>query len=228
MAVRPGNDSPPAASTLQQQARDADNQAESARLTALLQPTVEQHGLFLEAVEIKSAGSERTVNVIVDLPEDQTGSVNLDLISDVAHDVSLAMDADPHDHGRPYSLEVSSPGVSRPLTEPRHWRRNVGRMVTVRQLKGDDITGRLLEVSDDGVRLTPQIPVKKGMKPKAGDPVALPFAGIRKGTVQVEFAHLDEAILDGTHPDDTLPDDSGDEGIFDDARPTTTPTASEN
>ncbi|MBP2217567.1 ribosome maturation factor RimP [Arthrobacter sp. CAN_C5] len=224
MAVRPGNDSPPAASTLQQQARDADNQVESTRLTALLQPTVEQHGLFLEAVEIKSAGSERMVNVVVDLPEDQTGSVNLDLISDVAHDVSLAMDADTHDHGRPYSLEVSSPGVSRPLTEPRHWRRNVGRMVTVRQLKGDDITGRLLEVSGDSVRLTPQIPVKKGMKPKTGDPLTLPLAGIRKGTVQVEFAHLDD-----THPDESPLDDSGDEGTFDDSRPTTiTPTASEN
>ena len=212
MAVRPGNDSPPAASTLQQQAREAEDLGESARLTALLLPTVERHGLFLEAVEIKSAGSERVVNVVVDLPEDQSGSVNLDLISDVAHDVSLAMDADPHDHGRPYSLEVSSPGVSRPLTQPRHWRRNVGRLVTVRQSKGDDVTGRLLEVTDDGVRLTPHLPVKKGMKPKTGDPLTLLFADIRKGTVQVEFAH---------------PDDTGDEGIQDDARPTTTHPASE-
>ncbi|WP_026553013.1 ribosome maturation factor RimP [Arthrobacter sp. H20] len=212
MAVRPGNDSPPAASTLQQQAHEADNQLESVRLTALLLPTVEQHGLFLEAVEIKSAGSERTVNVVVDLPEDQTGSVNLDLISDVAHDVSLAMDADPHDHGRPYSLEVSSPGVSRPLTEPRHWRRNVGRMITVRPSKGDDVTGRLLQVTDDAVRLTPQLPVKKGMKPKTGEALTLLFTDIRKGTVQVEFAHLD---------------DTGNEGSHDDARPTTTHPASE-
>ena len=222
MAVRPGNDSPPAASKLQQQARDADNQAESARLSALLLPTVERHGLFLEAVEIKSAGSERTVNVVVDLPEDQTGSVNLDLISDVAQDVSQAMDADPNDDGRPYSLEVSSPGVSRPLTQPRHWRRNVGRMVTVRPLTGDDITGRLLEATDDGVRLTPHIPVKKGMKPKTGEALTLLFADIRKGTVQVEFVHLDDTNLDGTHLDDT-----GDEGIQDDARPTTTHKASE-
>lgn len=216
MAVRPGNDSPPAASTLQQQAHDADVEAESVRLTALLLPTVEGHGLFLEAVEIKSAGSDRTVNVVVDLPEDQTGSVNLDLISDVAHDVSLAMDADPHDHGRPYSLEVSSPGVSRPLSQPRHWRRNKGRMVTVRRLKGDDVTGRLLEVNDDGIRLTPQIPVKKGMKPKTGDPLTLLFTEIRKGTVQVEFTHLDDTHLD----------DIGGEGIQDDARPTKN-TASE-
>ncbi len=221
MAVRPGNDSPPAASTLQQQAPDADVEAESVRLTALLLPTVEGHGLFLEAVEIKSAGSDRIVNVVVDLPENQTGSVNLDLISDVAHDVSLAMDADPHDHGRPYSLEVSSPGVSRPLSQPRHWRRNKGRMVTVRRLKGDDVTGRLLEVDDDGIRLTPQIPVKKGMKPKTGDPLTLLFTEIRKGTVQVEFTHLDDTHLDDTHLDDT-----GDEGIQHDARPTKN-TASE-
>ncbi|MHA7276572.1 ribosome maturation factor RimP [Arthrobacter sp. HLT1-21] len=212
MAVRPGNDSPPAASTLQQQAREADDQGESARLTALLLPTVERHGLFLEAVEIKSAGSERVVNVVVDLPEDQNGSVNLDLISAVAHDVSLAMDADPHDHGRPYSLEVSSPGVSRPLTQPRHWRRNVGRLVTVRPSKGDDVTGRLLTVTADGIRLTPHLPVKKGMKPKTGDPLTLLFTDIRKGTVQVEFAHLD---------------DTGDEGIGDDARTSTTHPASE-
>jgi ribosome maturation factor RimP len=173
-------------------ALDAELEAETQRLRTMLQPVVEQHDLFLEEIDIKTAGAQRTVHVIVDLPEDRSGSVGLDIISDVSLSLSQAMDDDPEDDGRPYSLEISSPGVSRPLTEARHWRRNVGRMVLVKPLQGDEILGRLQEVSATAIRLLPQLPVKKGMKPKQGDPLTLDFSKIRKGTVQVEFAHSDD------------------------------------
>jgi ribosome maturation factor RimP len=204
MAVRSGHENP---SSPRKAARDAELQAEAQRLRARLQPVIEKHNLYLEDIEIKTAGVQRTVNVIVDLPEDRQGAIGLDVISTVSVDLSEAMDTDPADDGRPYSLEISSPGVSRPLTEPRHWRRNVGRLVEVKQVTGDDIVGRLLEVSPEGIRLLPQLPVKKGMKPRQGEPTALEFSTIRKGTVQVEFAHLEDE-----HHEDNGAADPGDPG----------------
>lgn len=204
MTVRSGNDNH--AST-RRSAHEAELQAEAQRLRIRLQPVVQQHGLFLEDVDIKTAGSHRTISVIVDLPEDATGSVGLDVISALATDLSAAMDEDPEDDDRPYDLEISSPGVSRPLTEPRHWRRNLGRMVEVKPVSGDVVLGRLDTVTETGIRLIPQLPVKKGMKPKQGDPLTLEFAKIRKGTVQVEFAHLEDPHHD--NGDESDPDTSG-------------------
>ncbi|WP_342022137.1 ribosome maturation factor RimP [Arthrobacter citreus] len=196
MAVRP-SPKKDTSSDYRKKAMHAEIAAETQRLKNFLAPTVEQQQLFLEDIEIKMAGASRTVHVIVDLPEGEAGGVSLDRISDVAHALSEAMDADPHDDGRPYSLEVSSPGVSRPLTEPRHWRRNVGRMVNVNVMTGDDVKGRLVSVEADGITLIPELPVKKGMKPKQGEQMSLPFGNIRKGRVEVEFAHIEDVPLDG-------------------------------
>ena len=201
MAVRP-NPKKDTSSDYRRNAMRAEVAAETQRLKNYLAPTVEMQELFLEDIEIKMAGAHRTVHVIVDLPEDQAGGVSLDRISAAAQAISDAMDNDPHDDGRPYNLEVSSPGVSRPLTEPRHWRRNVGRMVSVSASRGDDVTGRILSVDHDGITLLPEIPVKKGMKAKQGDPVHLPFANIRKGRVEVEFAHLEDDPAGDDAPDD--------------------------
>ncbi|WP_423723768.1 ribosome maturation factor RimP [Arthrobacter zhangbolii] len=207
MAVRP-NPKKDTSSDYRKNAMRAEVAAETQRLKTYLAPTVQMQGLFLEDIEIKMAGAHRTVHVVVDLPEDQSGGVSLDAISVAAQAVSDAMDNDPHDDGRPYSLEVSSPGVSRPLTEPRHWRRNVGRMVSVSASRGDDVMGRIVSVDDDGVTLIPEIPVKKGMKAKQGDPVHLPFANIRKGRVEVEFAHLEDDPAGEDAPDETTAEEA--------------------
>ena len=196
MAVRP-SPKKDTSSDYRKKAMHAEITAETQRLKNYLAPTVEQQQLFLEDIEIKMAGASRTVHVIVDLPEGEAGGVSLDRISDVAHAVSEAMDADPNDDGRPYHLEVSSPGVSRPLTEPRHWRRNVGRMVSVNIVDGDDVMGRLVSVEDSGITLIPELPVKKGMKAKQGEQMSIPFGNIRKGRVEVEFAHIEDVPLDG-------------------------------
>jgi len=173
-------------------AQRAEIAAETQRLTAYLAPTVASEGLFLEEIEIKLAGAHRTVHVIVDLPETETGGVSLDRIAEISRVLSDAMDEDPHDDGRPYSLEVSSPGVSRPLTEPRHWRRNTGRMVTVFPVRGDAVTGRLVETDAEGITVIPELPVKKGMKAKQGEKTHLAFSDIAKGRVEIEFAHLED------------------------------------
>ncbi|PTT64557.1 ribosome maturation factor RimP [Arthrobacter sp. HMWF013] len=171
---------------------------EAARLRALLEPAVQANRLYLEDVSI-NAGSHRVVHVVVDLPQEETGGVNLDVIADISRVLSDVLDNDPADDGRPYDLEVSSPGVGRPLTEARHWHRARGRMVKVNVIQGENVTGRVQSVDDAGVTLVPEIEVKKGMKPKQGEPVKLPFDRIRNGKVEIEFSHLDEAGLDTEH-----------------------------
>lgn len=172
---------------------------EAERLRALLEPAVQAHRLYLEDVAINIAGSNRVVHVVVDLPQEETGGVSLDVIADISKELSDILDNDPGTDSRPYDLEVSSPGVSRPLTEPRHWHRARGRMVSVNVIQGDNVTGRIQSVDDSGVTLVPEIAVKKGMKPKQGDPVKLPFDKIRSGKVEIEFSHLDEVGLENEH-----------------------------
>ena len=174
--------------------KPADIQLEAARLTELLEPTVASHQLILEEVQVRMAGDQRIVHVIVDLLEG-TGGIELDAVAEVSRSISEALDADPYDTAEPYELEVSSPGVSRPLTLPRHWRRNVGRMVKVNLIGEENIFGRLTAVDDAGITVVPEIAVKKGMKPKVGEPRTLEFASVRRGSVEVEFARAEAADL---------------------------------
>jgi len=172
---------------------------EADRLRALLEPSVQANRLYLEDVAINVAGSHRVLHVVVDLPQEETGGVSLDVIADISKVLSDVLDNDPSADTRPYDLEVSSPGVGRPLTEPRHWHRAKGRIASVKVIQGENITGRIQSVDDGGVTLVPEIAVKKGMKPKQGDPVKLPFDRIRNGKVEIEFSHLSEDGLEPEH-----------------------------
>ena len=172
---------------------------EAERLHALLEPAVLANRLYLEDVSIHIAGANRVVHVVVDLPQEETGGVSLDVIAEISKTLSDILDNDPSTDSRPYDLEVSSPGVGRPLTEERHWHRARGRLVTVNVIQGDNITGRIQSVDDGGVTLVPELAVKKGMKPKQGDPVKLPFDRIRSGKVEIEFSHLEEAGLENAN-----------------------------
>ncbi|WP_104042812.1 ribosome maturation factor RimP [Arthrobacter sp. ZGTC412] len=177
---------------------EAAHNPEAARLRALLEPPVQANRLYLEDVAI-IPGSHRVVHVVVDLPQEETGGVSLDVIADISKVLSDVLDNDPDDDGRPYDLEVSSPGVGRPLTEPRHWHRAKGRMVKVNVVQGDNLMGRIQAVDDGGVMIVPEIAVKKGMKPKQGDPIKLPFDRIRNGKVEIEFSHLNGDGLETEH-----------------------------
>lgn len=170
----------------------------SERLFELIEPTVSAHRLYLDDVRIKPAGGNSTVEVIVDLPDEEPGSVTLDAISEVSSAVSAVLDQDPETSARSYTLEVSSPGASRPLTEPRHWRRAKGRMVTVTLTEQEPVTGRLLDVDANGITVRPEKSVKKGMKPKKGERTHIDFERIRKGKVDIEFTHAGD---DGDAPD---------------------------
>ena len=172
-----------------------DSTAEAQRIHALLAPTVAAADLFLEEVKVHFAGNHRTVSVVVDLPENETGGVGLDAISALSRQLSDVMDTDPNDDGSVYDLEISSPGATRPLTEPRHWRRALGRMAKVNASDRENFMGRILDVDEEGVLFQPELPVKKGMKPKQGEARSIGFSLIRRGNVEVEFTRAEAAAL---------------------------------
>jgi ribosome maturation factor RimP len=97
------------------------------RLARLAGPVVRAAGMDLEFVEVTPAGRRRVVKVVVDAD----GGVSLDDMAEVSRALARELDASDAMGDTPYTLEVSSPGVDRPLTEPRHWRRAAGRLVRV-------------------------------------------------------------------------------------------------
>ena len=148
------------------------------RVLALLEPVVSGAGYDLEDLTVSAAGKRSVVRVLVD----KDGGITLDDVADVSRLVSEALDVadeqDPTLLGTSYVLEVSSAGVDRPLTEPRHWRRNVGRLVAASLRDGSTAEGRITAVDDAGVTLDEQR--------------VLPWADLARGAVQVEFNRKDD------------------------------------
>ena len=177
------------------------------QVRATLEPLMAPLGLVLEDVSVSPAGRRRIVRVVVDTdltgldPDDTTSVItplSLDEIADATRAISDALDASVALGEAPYLLEVSSPGVGRPLTTREDFRRNVGRLVEVRH--GDaSSTGRLLEVATD--RLVLERPATK--RAPAGT-VSLDLGQVARGTVQVEFSRPDtddSAIANGDPSD---------------------------
>ncbi len=145
--------------------------AAAAQVRAVIEPVTAAHGVDLEDVVVRSAGSRRLVQVLVD----RDGGIDLDGVADFSRSCSEALDAADVFAGA-YVLEVSSPGVDRPLTEPRHWRRNAGRLVEARLTDGSTVTGRLTDAGEASVTVA----VGSGYR-------TLSYAELARGAVQVEF-----------------------------------------
>ena len=193
------------------------------RLTGWIEPVVTAAGYDLEEIVVRAAGQRSVVRVIID----RDGGVSLDDVAELSRALSEVLDAQDEALGRsPYVLEVTSPGVDRPLTAPRHWRRNVGRLVDVAvgpEGARERLTGRVLRVDDGGVVLTVEKGgTKKGQVRKAVGERAVGWVELGEARVQVEFArpagHRDAALVDlaGEH-DDT--DDDTDEIDLDELDP---------
>jgi ribosome maturation factor RimP len=170
----------------------------TSRLAGWIEPVVASAGYDLEDLVITPAGRRSVVRVVVDRDE----GVSLDDVAEVSRAVSDALDRNDDGMGRtPYVLEVTSPGVDRPLTEQRHWRRNVGRLVAVPvgpAGNAEQVTGRLTAVDGDGVTLAVEPPGKPGAKKRPATPRQVPWDQLGAGRVQVEFGRAD----DGTADDD--------------------------
>ncbi len=121
-------------------------------LHEILAPVVEQTGLYLEEVELKPAGKRTLMRVTVDLG-DGPGGVDSDLLGDVTRAVSAALDKSPAAPKGQYVLEVTTPGATRKLTTPRHYRRAEGRIVIVTTDSGQ-LRGRVESVGDDTLTIS--------------------------------------------------------------------------
>jgi ribosome maturation factor RimP len=165
------------------------------KLAGLIEPVVSAAGLDLEAVRVSVAGQRRLLRVVVDSDH----GVSLDEAADVSRDVSAALDAASALGETPYTLEVSSPGVDRPLTEPRHWRRARGRLVRVKAAGEGAVEGRVLAADADGVTLAlADGAAVKGAPPKGEAAAAerkFSYADLGAGSVQVEFGRIPDAEL---------------------------------
>ena len=118
-------------------------------LEALVETTVSALGLDLEALELTPAGNKRVLRVAVD----RDGGVGIDNITDATRALSDVLDASDIMGEQPYTLEVTSRGVDRPLTLPRHWRRNEGRLVRIRLADDSSVDGRIGASDDTGVEI---------------------------------------------------------------------------
>jgi ribosome maturation factor RimP len=133
-------------------------------------------GLDLEAVELTPAGKRRVLRIAVD----KDGGVTLDDVAAATRAVNELLDASDVMGETPYTLEVTSRGVDRPLTAPRHWRRNRSRLVKVTLGDGADVVGRIGESDDDQVTLDVD-----------GTARSVPYADVKKALVQIEFNRKD-------------------------------------
>ena len=151
------------------------------QITELITPALQQAGYFLEEVNLVTPGNHRIVTVIVD----GESGLNLDQVTVASKLVSELMDEASFMGETPFTLEVTSPGIDRPLTLPRHFAKNVTRLLKVTKTDGEVLTGRIASNTDMEVTLT--VAVKKETKD-----VVIALADIKRAIVEIEFNRKDE------------------------------------
>lgn len=146
------------------------------QISELITPALQQAGYFLEDVNIVSPGQHRIVTVIVD----GESGLNLDQVTVASKLVSELLDEAPFMGETPFTLEVTSPGIDRPLTLPRHFAKNVDRLLKVTKNDGVVVTGRIR--SNTEIAVTLEVAEKKEVKE-----VTVALADIKRATVEIEF-----------------------------------------
>ncbi|MBN9096531.1 MULTISPECIES: ribosome maturation factor RimP [unclassified Pseudonocardia] len=158
-------------------------------LHGVLEPIVTGAGFELDELDVRVIGRRHTIKLVVD----SDSGVGLDDIAHVSRAASEELDKHEHLIGGSYTLEVTSPGVDRPLTSPRHWRRAHLRLVAVRTRDGGTLTGRVGTAGEESVELL-----------VAGVKRPLRYADVEHAAVEVEFNHppaAELALLQGTTPE---------------------------
>ncbi len=149
-------------------------------LTELLKPAVENAGFFLEQVLVTNPGNHRILTCVVDGPK----PLNLDEVTVVSRLISALLDESELIDDA-FTLEVTSPGVDRPLTERRHWEKNVTRVISMVMNDGSSLTARLTELRESDATFVENI--KGRMKTHI-----IVLADIKRANVEVEFSRKDE------------------------------------
>ena len=198
---------------------------ESVSVKEQIRPAVEAPlsdlGLLVEDVAVTPAGKRRLVRIWIDRVLQDTGDttsvtppLTLDEVADATRAVSDALDETGAMGEQPYTLEVGSPGIDRPLTEPRHFRRNVSRLVTLTLVEGAPVTARITAAGDSGVTL--EVPATKKEPARS---IHVAYADVSRAVVQVEFSrpsdradeHRDDQTDDHDENDDLDHDENDDD-----------------
>jgi ribosome maturation factor RimP len=159
---------------------------EESKIADAIRPVVHASGMDLESVQVSPAGKRRLLRVFVDSDR----GVSLDDAAAVSRELSSVLDRVDVMGDFPYTLEVSSPGVDRPLTEPRHWQRAVNRLVTVTLTQGETLTGRIVQADAEGVILDTE-----------GVQSRFLYDVLGAGAIQVEFGRFAELAEQPEEPD---------------------------
>ena len=145
------------------------------QIVEVVTPVLAEHQLELDALDVTPVGKRAVVRITVDGDGPEGKGPLLDDIAAASRAVSEALDASEKVGDAPYTLELSSRGVSKPLSAPKHYRRNRGRLVKL-WLEDREITGRIIDTDDEAVALD-----------ENGQVTKYPFDGIRKAVIQVEL-----------------------------------------
>jgi ribosome maturation factor RimP len=144
----------------------------ASRLEPLVADAVRAAGFDLDALEVQQAGRRKVVKVVVDGDD----GVDSDQVAAISRSVSAALDAHEHLVAGAYTLEVTSPGLDRPLTRPRHWRRTRYRLARITPTTGAEFVARVGDAGESSVRVLVDGTVRE-----------LPYAEVAKAVVEIEF-----------------------------------------
>jgi ribosome maturation factor RimP len=137
-------------------------------ISAAITPALEALGFYLEDVTIISAGRRSMLTVIVD----GDTHLSLDQVTSATKAIGEIVESVQSLGETPFTLEVTSPGLDRPLTKVRHWQKNINRLVKVVLLDGSEIKGRIIDVSEVSARV---------------DEKNINYSDIKRATLEVEF-----------------------------------------
>lgn len=174
------------------------DQTLTSRVESVLQDPLAALGLDLEAIEITPAGKRRVLRIAVD----QDGGVTMDDVAAAARAVDEVLESGSLMGSLPYTLEVTSRGVDRPLVLPRHWRRNADRLVKITLTDSSSFTGRIGDSGEETVIVD-----------VAGTERLVAYDEIDRALVQIEFNRRNVVVEDTADDvdDDDLADDVNDD-----------------
>ena len=147
-------------------------------IAVAITPAIEAAGCYLEEVTLTPAGKRKIMTVIVD----GETNLSLDQVTAVSKEVSAIVEVLPALGDTPFTLEVTSPGVDRPLTNPRHWRKNHGRLINVTLHDEKSVKGRIGDSTEIDVEI---------------DSVKIAYAAIKRALIEIEFKSLKSAESEG-------------------------------
>jgi ribosome maturation factor RimP len=143
------------------------------QVAAAITPAIESLGFYVEDIAITSAGKRSMLTVIVD----GDTHLSLDQVTVATKAINEIVENLPTLGNNPFTLEVTSPGLDRPLTKPRHWQKNKDRLIKIILNDGKEITGRIKDSTQLAVTVDEQV---------------INFADMKRATLEIEFKQVNK------------------------------------